>query len=131
MKKIFDKSKDYDATIDEIVARTKKFCFGDLKRSDQRDIAIHYLEHSNNVTRKDAQDYLAECAAECAQDWVGHLIKGEFQEVSETILDRFCLYLLNCGLVEEDIERSCCRIFGEAIDEDPAPRKGGRLEDVL
>jgi hypothetical protein len=126
-------SLNYFDVIDEIVIRTKKMFYKDLDKEDRRNIAKAYLAHPDRFTRRDAQDELGACASDCVYDWVGHLVLGEFDKVTESILDHFCGWIDYRDMVGDDLLMAFDKIYPDAEDRDPfcVARKGGKIDDVL
>lgn len=121
---------DFDELIKEVVQKNKTSNFSMIDFEDQKEIALAWLEHPQLHARRDAEEFLGETAMLCTNDWVGHFTKHEHDKVSESILLALIRRLEKNNAFSEEMEAAYMEQFASAW-EDPAPRKGGRMEDIL
>lgn len=121
---------DFDELIKEVVKKNKTSNFDMIDFEDQKEIALAWLEHPQLHVRKEAEEFLGETAALCTSDWIGHFAKGEHDKVSESILLSLIRRLEKSKGFGDEMESAYMEEFAAAW-EDPAPRKGGKIEEVL
>lgn len=119
----------YDLLV-EFVQQKKAWCYSMLDFDDQKELAQEWLDHPELHVRKEAEELLGETAMLCSDDWVGHFIKNEHDKVSEVIMNEFIHRIKSAKVFDDEMETIYDNFFNPRF-EDPAPRRGGRMEDVL
>jgi len=112
----------------DIVTKNKRDDFSLLEDDYKKELAIAWLEFP--ADKYEAAAMLLDAIALSAQDWIGHFIKGEPKEMAGVILNRFVNLISDCKCLNSYLTDAYVELFGDPF-EDPAPRRGGRIDEVL